>query len=142
MAYVQEVGKGLRKPLSDKKKKQVGAPQATAVGSRSVYPGGRQEGSRKVWGVRPQEQGQPPAASADGGAWIEADTRSGTIAQSHRGGKGQDQTRRFSFGLLRDVYVFCRDWALQRVVKTAVLLSARAADSLKEITPTVGQKLI
>ena len=51
--------------------------------------GGQQEGL----GGEAQEQGQPPAASADSGVWIKADARSGTTAQSRRGGKGQDQTR-------------------------------------------------
>lgn len=93
MAYAQEEGKGLIKSLSDKKKKQVGAPQVKAVGSHGMCPIGRQEGSRKVWGVRPKEQGscQGPLQTAEFGS--RQTPHSGTTAQSHKGGKGQDQTR-------------------------------------------------
>lgn len=99
LAYVQECGKRPQKALSDKKEKEVGAPQATAVGSRSVYPGGRQEGSRKVWGVEPQGAGA--ATSACRRRSMDRGRHPLDTAQSHRGGKRPGSDQRFSFGLLR-----------------------------------------
>ena len=114
LAYAQEEGKGLIKCLSDKKKKQVGASQVKAVGSHGMCPIGRQEGSRKVWGVRPQEQGQLPGASADGRVWIEADAplRDNCTKPQRWKRPGSDQA--FEGGSLSDCFeMFCRDWALR-----------------------------
>lgn len=104
LAYAQEEGKGLIKCLSDKKKKQVGAPQVTAVGSHGICPRGRQEGSRKVWGVRPQEQGQLPGASADGGVWIEADAPLGDNCTKPQRWKRPGSDQAFKGGSLSDCF--------------------------------------
>lgn len=106
-----------------------------------MYPGGRQRAAGRSGSGARRSRGshQRPLQTAEHGS-----RQTPARGQSHKATEVEKARIRPGGSLqakLRDVYVFCRDWALQRVVKTAVLLSARA-DSLKEITPTVGQKLI